>query len=59
LALGKRLDAERWLAIAVGSAGVLLVWLGLDQVPDLAVVLGALVGVSGLFLLWRACQGTR
>ena len=33
-------------------------WLVFDQVPDLAVVLGALVVVgSGLYLLWREFQG--
>jgi drug/metabolite transporter (DMT)-like permease len=33
-------------------------WLVFGQVPDLAVVLGALVVVgSGLYLLWREFQG--
>jgi drug/metabolite transporter (DMT)-like permease len=33
-------------------------WLDFGQVPDLAVVLGALVVVaSGLYLLWREFQG--
>jgi len=35
----------------------LLGWLVFDQVPDLAVVLGAWVVVaSGLYLLWREFQ---
>jgi drug/metabolite transporter (DMT)-like permease len=34
-------------------------WLVFGQVPDMAVVLGALVVVgSGLYLLWREFQGT-
>jgi drug/metabolite transporter (DMT)-like permease len=36
----------------------LLGWLVFDQVPDLAVVVGAFVVVaSGLYLLWREFQG--
>jgi drug/metabolite transporter (DMT)-like permease len=36
----------------------LMGWLVFDQVPDLAVVLGAVVVVaSGLYLLWREFQG--
>jgi drug/metabolite transporter (DMT)-like permease len=36
----------------------LMGWLVFDQVPDLAVVLGALIVVaSGLYLLWREFQG--
>jgi drug/metabolite transporter (DMT)-like permease len=35
-------------------------WLVFGQVPDLAVVLGALVVVgSGLYLLWREFQGPK